>query len=112
MKNKEGLTPIELSKKLNDEEMISLFKGIQEICEEKLKPFENQVFIKEIIMKSGDFNGKTISNLDTNIISVKIEMVKESLIMTCYKKLGDHIKVTMELKKMCFHYFRKNRTKN
>jgi len=103
---------LNFQKKLNDEEMISLFKGIQEICEEKLKPFENQVFIKEIIMKSGDFNGKTISNLDTNIISVKIEMVKESLIMTCYKKLGDHIKVTMELKKCAFIILERTEQKN
>jgi len=102
LKNKQNLAPFELAKdKLKDDEMAALFKGIEEICESKLNS-NNTIHIKEIIMKSGDFNGRLLSNLDKSIVSVKIEMLKDNLIMTCYKKLGDHMKVTMNLKKCAF----------
>lgn len=102
MKNKDGNTPLNISEKLKDSEFYVLFKGIKEICEEKIKEAEKSIYLKEITMHSGPFNGKNISSLDHSILSVKFEMDKENIFLLIQKKNGQHLKVTMELKKFAF----------
>jgi len=85
MKNLLGKTPIDLSVSLGISNFSSLLRVIWRICEEKLKSFGKSIFLEDVQMKSGTFNGKFLSKLDTTVVCSRIELPSDnSTVMNMY----------------------------
>eukprot|EP01080_Neovahlkampfia_damariscottae_P004457 gene4457-7832_t len=102
LKNNSGNTPIDISEKKKDIKMVKLYQAIEEICKEKLKLVEEWVFVKEIIIRSGPFNGKEISKLDNTVSAVRLNFDEENLILDCFRNNGNDLKCKMNLTKIAY----------
>jgi hypothetical protein len=110
-KNNNGFLPTDIATELEDDVMINVLKGIEQTCTEIIEEVEKFVFIQDISMRSGKFNGKKLSKIDPNLMGSKFEFLEEGILLQFNKKDGRTLRVEMEYKNFAFLILEKEQLK-
>ncbi|EFC49553.1 ankyrin repeat domain-containing protein [Naegleria gruberi] len=106
-KNNEGETPLDLAKSMEMDDsvmqLISVFESAAEYCQARLSEYRIHQ-LKNITLRSGEFNGKTISSLEgeNNNLSFDIQLKKDKLVLSIDNGDGNQIRVSIDYKHIAF----------
>jgi hypothetical protein len=102
IKNTKNISASEIAKELEDENMVKVLDGIKNLCKERIEEVEKFVFIQDVTMRSGKFNGKKLSNLDVSLVGAKFEFLENSIFLLFKKKNDALLKVELEYKNFAY----------
>jgi hypothetical protein len=102
LKNKEQETPIDIAIRMKNLDLAHLLRGIESICQDHIKQVEKYIFFQDITMRSGPFNGHNLSKIDLTITGVRLEFMQDHVILLCYKKTGQNLKVVIKMEQFAF----------
>jgi hypothetical protein len=102
LKNGNGVSPLELAKREEDEEMVSVLQAIRELCLERIQHAARSIYLNDVNIRSGAFFGKNLSAIDNEIKSACLEMYPEYFVITAERSNGRHMSMKIPHDKLAF----------